>query len=170
MFKRKYACLLMFCLLSCDSQEPESAFQPLTVEPPATDIFLVYENPTLIALDAEEAFQVPLRCQDDSDFPNLAKSSIRPNAMDVDANLERIVLIFDEAILVSDMRIYDKEYKSMDWRRVIQNNQVFLINFQGRPLKKERQYFIFGSVEDVDGNQRAILFRFSTHTTPIAPL
>ena len=170
MFKRKYACLLMFYLLSCDSQEPESTSQPLTVEPPATDIFLMYENPTLIALDAEDAFQVPQRCRGDSDFPNLAKSSIRPNAMDVDANLERIVLIFDEAILVSDMRIYDKEYKSMNWSRAIQNNRVFLINFQGRPLKKERQYFIFGSVEDVDGNQRAILFRFSTHTMPIAPL
>ena len=170
MFKGKYACLLMFCLLSCDSQEPESISQPLTVEPPATDVFLVYENPTLIALDAEDAFQVPLRCQADSDFPNLTKSTIRPDAMDVDANLERIVLIFDEAILVSDIRIYDKEYKSMNWRRVIQNNRVFLINFQGRPLKKEHQYFIFGSVEDVDGNQRAILFRFLTHITPIAPL
>ena len=169
MLKRKYACLLMFCLLSCDSQEPESASQPLTVEPPATDNFLVYENPTLITLDAEDAFQVPQRCRDDSDFPDLAKSSIRPNAMDVDANLERIVLIFDEAILVSDMRIYDKDYKSMNWSRAIQNNRVFLINNQGRSLKKEHQYFIFGSVEDVDGNQRAILFRFSTHTTPIAP-
>ena len=88
------------------------------------------------------------------------ESSIKAGALDVDVGLNSVKLTFDERIGKSNLRVMDIRGKSLNWDRIITGKEVLLVNINGFPLKRASIYSVFGTVEDTEGNVRAILITF----------